>query len=1253
MPEVAARVLFSLITFKQAKATYIIVFCAMRQIGLIPAGCQLGFNGGVAATPDYVCYASSVAIYFLHPKTFAVLKIMAYNSRSICSFAIDPSGAGRVAVGSMDGSLCVWDISREEMNCTVTFGVNTRCFVDWEHFLPDMCIVAMNNPHLSLYSWKTTAAGLTPESLKPLRTLPDSRLATVLKCSLHIEGLFAVGCDDGSVLIESCVDNRKKNILRATSGVECGEVADIQWDIKSNLYILVAYSSIVSLLDIEIGAVVHSFDKQGTGICSAAWMHWAVGNFVTSNPRTGVIKVWNASQKQALESVRIPCNGGILALAFMPSSTTAVCCCSDGSIVAYDFVRRDIVSSTFAGHTDTVFDCCFSPSDPNIIATCSFDGTIKIWNVTELTLLKTFFNASSIFYSCGWSPCGKLLACTTIKGEVFLWNIETGRAVAKYSHHSKASYSVRWRPHPSQSNQLCSTSADGSVVVFEIPLERLADARSGAGIVLGSNRKKNSTIEEDSNILCRIGHSSAAYGCAWSPTDTDVLCVGFADSWIRVYNFKSFSINPAPIFDLKGHSERVFSCSWSPIIRGLLASGSDDKTIAIWKLNLDIESKRDTSAAKNGSVLNNVIKTLGFSDRGSASSVAPARILKGHRSNVRALGWNHEHADVLQSGSWDSMIKIWNAKQGICLQSVYGHVLDVYTVVAHPKRPFTYVSTSRDTTIRVWEMEGIFAKMRIRTILNFSLDSFIASASEQDTIGIGDFDGTIEHVDGHDDNATTALSCVLNGQHSKSLAALIRTTRTNILAREGEVDTSGPLFWDVCLRSEQSRLELIEAMKDILSFFCGSNGSVQLWGAVRRTFDQADNSYGIGTSVYGKPSAATVSVNSPVVLEGRILGIARSEARQAESLVPLSKRNGESELDPKYKELLKKAAIAYLKSGDFIKYCELLIEIGDWLEAIAFAPSISQELWEGLTRIYAGKISHEKTTSFGIPYYIAIGQDFEAIKGFLHDLDYQNAMTLTMMSEERVDLISASAQTAGNSTGGDSRKSEIQQLFLDARKLKPSCRQKTESEDEIYRQCMRQIVGKSIQESWSKSLVFEAAAKCFIVGDAPAASDILILGGEFEIAQVLRLCFGMVLDKDLIRSVASRAMFLGDLKLGLDIISFYFRDVKSETSRSVQDERSPRDRKFVEKIGPMTQVEIEQGLLISRHRAARNPVDKGELLLKYNLSPLHIWLQLGVEMEAIGDDADALGCYSICGDTTQVSKSLLDRSDVYFSSICF
>ena len=44
-------------------------------------------------------------------------------------------------------------------------------------------------------------------------------------------------------------------------------------------------------------------------------LDWPVGNFVSCNAKNGYLKVWNASQRQPLESVRVA-SGGLVTVYF-------------------------------------------------------------------------------------------------------------------------------------------------------------------------------------------------------------------------------------------------------------------------------------------------------------------------------------------------------------------------------------------------------------------------------------------------------------------------------------------------------------------------------------------------------------------------------------------------------------------------------------------------------------------------------------------------------------------------------------------------------------------------------------------------------------------------------------------------------------------------------------------------------------------------------------------------------------------------
>ena len=53
-------------------------------------------------------------------------------------------------------------------------------------------------------------------------------------------------------------------------------------------------------------------------------------------------------------------------------------------------------------------------------------------------------------------------------------------------------------------------------------------------------------------------------------------------------------------------------------------------------------------------------------------------VLEGHTAPVRGLVWNTEIPYLIMSGSWDYSIRIWDTRDGACLDTVLDHGADVY-----------------------------------------------------------------------------------------------------------------------------------------------------------------------------------------------------------------------------------------------------------------------------------------------------------------------------------------------------------------------------------------------------------------------------------------------------------------------------------------------------------------------------------------------------------------------------------------------
>lgn len=74
-------------------------------------------------------------------------------------------------------------------------------------------------------------------------------------------------------------------------------------------------------------------------------------------------------------------------------------------------------------------------------------------------------------------------------------------------------------------------------------------------------------------------------------------------------------------------------------------------------------------------------------------------------------------------------MRVWDTRSGQCLQVVTEHLADVYGLACHPSRPFLLVSSSRDTSLRLWHLQPPhLASARIRALASLSLEHHCGAA---------------------------------------------------------------------------------------------------------------------------------------------------------------------------------------------------------------------------------------------------------------------------------------------------------------------------------------------------------------------------------------------------------------------------------------------------------------------------------------------------------------------------------------------
>ena len=365
------------------------------------------------------------------------------------------------------------------------------------------------------------------------------------------------------------------------------------------------------------------------------------GEKLASALEGGQIKLWDARSGELLRTLEGH-TSDVRSVAFAPDGNTLASGSEDKTIKLWD-ARSGALLRTLEGHTHWVESVAFAP-DGKTLASGSLDKTIKLWDARSGEVLRTLNGHTSYVGSVAFAPDGKTLASGSEDRTIKLWDARSGELLRTLEGHTGNVISVAFAP---DGQTLASGSIDKTV--------KLWGARSG---------KLVRTLEE---------HTSYVHSVAFAP-DGKTLASSSGDTTIKLWGARSGEL----LRTLEGHKWIVNSVAFAPD-GNTLASGSWDKTIKTWdarssELQLSIDAR------------------------------GPDHERKGHRGLVRSVAFAPD-GNTLASGSYDTTIKLWDARSGEILRTLEGHTSGVLSVAFVPDGN-TLASSSLDTTIKLWDAHG-------------------------------------------------------------------------------------------------------------------------------------------------------------------------------------------------------------------------------------------------------------------------------------------------------------------------------------------------------------------------------------------------------------------------------------------------------------------------------------------------------------------------------------------------------------------
>jgi WD40 repeat protein/transcriptional regulator with XRE-family HTH domain len=424
-----------------------------------------------------------------------------------------------------------------------------------------------------------------------------------------------------------------------------------------------------------------SFDPPWSVATSSRGSCWAMGS------RRGGARVWR-EDGQMLEMAWQAHTAAVQALAFRPDEQALATGSWDGTIKLWNLENRTLsggqVSLLWVGqHTGSIHRLVFT-ADGHMLASGGDDAAIRLWEVSTGKLLQTLSCQSSAVYALAWSPDGRMLASGSFDGSIHLWQtqgaeaVPLGTATHILTGHSGPVWSVAFAP---DGRTLASGSFDRTVKLWDV---ECFEERESLG-----------------------GHTAPVNAVAWSP-DGRMLASGGRDQVIWLWDSERGSYHTA----LQGHTAVVHDLAFLPDSRSLL-SGSEDGSLRVW----DVERGQCTRVNQGYAVtLYDVAWNADGTRLASAGSDSlatiwerggrtPPRLLRGHSWIAYGVAWSPDGRWLASSGL-DNAIQLWDVTTEASIQTLRDpNHLDTsfFGIAWSPDGKFLAAGTYQQE-VQVWEV---------------------------------------------------------------------------------------------------------------------------------------------------------------------------------------------------------------------------------------------------------------------------------------------------------------------------------------------------------------------------------------------------------------------------------------------------------------------------------------------------------------------------------------------------------------------
>ncbi|KAK7090383.1 F-box-like/WD repeat-containing protein TBL1XR1 [Littorina saxatilis] len=301
--------------------------------------------------------------------------------------------------------------------------------------------------------------------------------------------LLASGSGDSTARIWNMNDNSNNaNQLVLRHCIQKGgtevpsnkDVTSLDWNCDGSLLATGSYDGYARLWSTD-GRLVNTLGQHKGPIFALKWNKR--GNYILSAGVDKTTIIWDASSGDCTQQFAFH---SAPALDVDWKDNTNFASCSTDQCIHVCSLGTDVPLKTFQGHTNEVNAIKWDPQG-NLLASCSDDMTLKIWSMSKNSCVHDLQAHNKEIYTIKWSPTGPgtnnpnaplILASASFDSTVRLWEVERGTCLHTLTKHHEPVYSVAFSP---DGKYLASGSFDKCVHIWNVQSGSLVHSYKGTG----------------------------------------------------------------------------------------------------------------------------------------------------------------------------------------------------------------------------------------------------------------------------------------------------------------------------------------------------------------------------------------------------------------------------------------------------------------------------------------------------------------------------------------------------------------------------------------------------------------------------------------------------------------------------------------------------------------------------------------------------------------------------------------------------